>query len=318
MEHSIRSPISIPSPPRHLASAITIFLLALPHAISFSTVALPRAVLFSGYGATAPRRHIPDLRGPVVVGRIRLASSPDGGDSADPLPGHGIDVNENPALYGLTIPRAPGVEWGTDLSFAFVYVREVDPSGPAAAAGVLKGDQLCAVGDTNVIGLPFDQVMTALVSLSGRTMDVVMFRGTKDDLIAACANADEYSGNGKADTITITAIVGLGKGKGGKEEKEVRTFVVPKGSNVREVLAENDINVYQSLTRWTNCSGKQLCGTCIVNISEGSAGTSRKTLDEESTLRDNPDSYRLSCVTFAYSDITVETFPPIEAYQWTR
>mmetsp|Transcript_30873 Transcript_30873/g.61131 ORF Transcript_30873/g.61131 Transcript_30873/m.61131 type:complete len:88 (+) Transcript_30873:866-1129(+) len=83
-------------------------------------------------------------------------------------------------------------------------------------------------------------------------------------------------------------------------------------------LSEKDINVYQSLTRWTNCSGKQLCGTCIVNISEGSAGTSRKTLDEESTLRDNPDSYRLSCVTFAYSDITVETFPPIEAYQWTR
>ena len=57
--------------------------------------------------------------------------------------------------------------------------------------------------------------MNALVSLTGRTMDVVLFRGTKDDLIAACANADTYSGSGKADTITVTAIIGLGKEKGG-------------------------------------------------------------------------------------------------------
>jgi hypothetical protein len=41
-------------------------------------------------------------------------------------------------------------------------------------------------------------------------------------------------------------------------------------------------------------------------------------MDEASTLRENPDSYRLSCVTFAYGDVTVETFPPINAAQWTR
>ncbi|KAK1741818.1 hypothetical protein QTG54_007391 [Skeletonema marinoi] len=64
--------------------------------------------------------------------------------------------------------------------------------------------------------------------------------------------------------------------------------------------------------------GKQLCGTCIVNIVDGAGNTNRKSLDEGSTLRENPESYRLSCVSFAYGDITVETFPPIEAAQWTR
>jgi ferredoxin len=78
------------------------------------------------------------------------------------------------------------------------------------------------------------------------------------------------------------------------------------------------VNVYQSVTRWTNCKGKQLCGTCIVNVSDGASNTNRKSMDEASTLRENPDSYRLSCVTFAYGDVTVETFPPISAAQWTR
>ena len=39
--------------------------------------------------------------------------------------------------------------------------------------------------------------------------------------------------------------------------------------------------------------------------------TNRKSIDESSILRDNPDSYRLSCITYAYGNVTVETFPPI-------
>merc|ERR1711937_190940 len=99
-------------------------------------------------------------------------------------------------------------------------------------------------------------------------------------------------------------------GKGSPEEKLIR-LRAPAGVNVRQYLVDNGINVYQSVTRWTNCKGKQLCGTCIVNVAEGSLFTNRKSMDEDSTLRENPDSYRLSCVTFAYGDVTVETFPPI-------
>lgn len=38
------------------------------------------------------------------------------------------------------------------------------------------------------------------------------------------------------------------------------TLTAPSGANLRDFLTENDINVYQSVTRWTNCKGKQLCG----------------------------------------------------------
>jgi ferredoxin len=144
-----------------------------------------------------------------------------------------------------------------------------------------------------------------------KDVDLVFFRGTKDELKAAC------SGDGSEavdpETVTITVIVNKGS-----PEENVQTLTAPTGVNVRQLLVDNGINVYQSVTRWTNCKGKQLCGTCIVNVSGGSINTNRKSMDEGSTLRENPESYRLSCVTFAYGDVTVETFPPINAAQWTR
>ena len=39
------------------------------------------------------------------------------------------------------------------------------------------------------------------------------------------------------------------------------------GTNLRQLLVGNGVNVYRSLTRWTNCNGKQRCGTCIVDVS---------------------------------------------------
>ena len=113
--------------------------------------------------------------------------------------------------------------------------------------------------------------------------------------------------------MTITVI----SNKGLPDETTTR-IQAPAGANLRNVCVENGINVYQSVTRWTNCKGKQLCGTCIVNVPEGGINTNAKSIDEASTLRENPDSYRLSCVTFCHGDVTVETFPPVNAAQWTR
>lgn len=60
------------------------------------------------------------------------------------------------------------------------------------------------------------------------------------------------------------------------------------------------------------------CSTCIVEINEGLEDCTVRSLDESSTLRDNPANYRLSCVTNMYDDVTVTVFPPIGASQWTR
>jgi ferredoxin len=204
------------------------------------------------------------------------------------------------------------VSWGTDLSFAFVSVRSLDPSGAAALSGQIRvGDQLCEINGSNVIGASFDVAMEILASLdykSEKEVDLVFFRGTKDELKALCNSASTEPEN-----ITVTVIQNKGA-----PDQTTKFLTAKPGVNVRELLVENGINVYQSVTRWTNCNGKQLCGTCIVNIPQGGQSTNRKSVDEASTLRENPETYRLSCIIFAYGDVTVETFPPIQAAQWTR
>jgi len=231
-----------------------------------------------------------------------------------------IDLSLDDRLYRIRLPRAPGVDWGTDLSFSFVYVRDLDPTGAAAFSGkVEKGDQLCELipvqeggQPLNLMGASFDFVMGAFIGLEKTVseIDLVFFRGTKDELKEACSAGD---GSAESEEITVTVVENKGTPK-----ESVTTLKAEKGVNVRQLLVDNGIQVYQSVTRYTNCKGKQLCGTCIVDMSAGSSNTNWKSMDEASTLRENPESYRLSCVTFAYGDVTVETFPPIKAAQWTR
>ena len=45
---------------------------------------------------------------------------------------------------------------------------------------------------------------------------------------------------------------------------------------------------------------------------------SRKALDEEFVLAENPESYRLSCITSVYGDVTVTVQGQVGAAQWTR
>jgi ferredoxin len=266
-------------------------------------------------------------------GLLLLAASP-ASDNDDQLETNkaekkGIDVASDPRLYRIRLSRAAGIEWGTDLSFAFVYIRALDPSGEAAMSGQVQvGDQLCELraviaaetendfannDPVNLVGAPFDFVMEAFANLdrSVKDLDLIFFRGTRNELKAAATGGKSDSQEAK--TVTITII----ENKGSPDEK-VHKLTAPAGVNIRQLCVDNGINVYQSVTRWTNCKGKQLCGTCIVNLSQGAMGTNRKSMDEASTLRENPDSYRLSCVTQAYGDCTIETFPPIKAAQWTR
>eukprot|EP00904_Undaria_pinnatifida_P001529 jgi/Undpi1/11377/HiC_scaffold_30.g13674.m1 len=207
-------------------------------------------------------------------------------------------------LYSVRISRVTGIEWGTDLSFSWVYVRALQPSGAAALCGeVSVGDQLIAINDINLAGAPFDAAMDAMIGLQGPDVEFTFFRGTKEELKDASGAEEPPS------EITVTV-----KQKG-KPEVSLKA---PSGANLRNLLTDNGINVYQSITRWTNCKGKQLCGTCIVEINEGLDNCTVRSLDEGSTLRDNPANYRLSCVTDMYDDVTVTVFPPVGAAQWTR
>lgn len=55
------------------------------------------------------------------------------------------DVKEatDERLYSVRISRVTGIEWGTDLSFSWVYVRDLQPGGVADTCGeISKGDQV--------------------------------------------------------------------------------------------------------------------------------------------------------------------------------
>ena len=301
------------------------------------------AVLLAALAGAASFAPVPRARPGTSATRLRakrsfLRSDKDGDSGADET-----------SFYRVTVSRATGIDWASDLSFRWVYVREVDAGSSAGLAGVQVGDQLVEVraaaaaepgdeeqadGDLLVgAGASFTEVTGALAALpaSAQQVDLTFFRGSRKELKAVLAKAaaaaaagdggDEDGGAAAAAAAAAAMAEGAGpiKIRAVQGDKELAVMEVPAGSNLRDTLISNDINVYRSVTRWSNCSGKQLCGTCIVNVREGSGACSAKSLDEKSTLRENPETYRLSCVTFVYGDIEVEVLPPkVTAAQWTR
>lgn len=82
----------------------------------------------------------------------------------------GIDLNDNPALYRVRISRRTGIEWGTDLSFAFVYVRGLEPGGAAELVGKVRvGDQICELRP--VVTFDADDILSAPINLIGARFD---------------------------------------------------------------------------------------------------------------------------------------------------
>lgn len=47
------------------------------------------------------------------------------------------------------------------------------------------------------------------------------------------------------------------------------TVDVERGANLRRALTENGFDVYGTVSRYANCGGRGLCGTCGVEIREG-------------------------------------------------
>ena len=210
----------------------------------------------------------------------------------------------NGVSFEIELAKRAGISWGSDLSFSWVYVLDLEPSGEAAMSGMIqKGDYIIGMGNTSCIAKDFDFVLSTYNS-QPQTMNYTFFRGTKEQLLGGPVEAPEDT------TVTVTVK------QAGKPDIQLDC---PGGTNLRRLLVGSGINVYRSLTRWTNCNGQQRCGTCIVDVGdEGLSQCSRKALDEEAVLAENPEGYRLSCRTEVYGDITVEVQGPVGAAQWTR
>ena len=189
----------------------------------------------------------------------------------------------DPRVVRVTMDRKTGIDFGCDLTLSWPYVLTLVAGGAAELSGeVLIGDQLVAVGGASTVGSPIGQVMERMAALEGDEVELIFFRGTRAQLQEVVVKPTDQQ------TVTITVQ------QRGEPDQEL---VVPYGANLRDELARREINVYQSVTRWTNCNGKQLCGTCIVDVAEGVENCTRRSLDEASTLRENPDTYKLACIT---------------------
>ena len=167
-----------------------------------------------------------------------------------------------------------------------------------------KGDQLVAVAGASVLGLPIGEVMTRLAAAEGATVELTLFRAEAaalQELLQASSDAP----------ATVSVLVQ-------QEGRDDIELTLPYGCNLRDELIARKINPYQSVTRWTNCNGKQLGGTCIGDVTRGVEGCTRRSLDEASTLRENPETYKLACITNVYGDIAVRIHPEVGAEQWTR
>ncbi|KAG8458819.1 hypothetical protein KFE25_005246 [Diacronema lutheri] len=236
-------------------------------------------------------RHASALRGRAVVAATAPANA-------------GAEAGDDPRVYEVSIGRRTGIDIGCDLSLRWPYVFALVPGGAAELNGqIAVGDQLLGVGRTSVVGATVAETTDLIASAGGDEVLLTLFRGSRAELQREVGFAAGPS------TVTIRVV---------QQGLPDVVFTAKAGCNLRDELVARKINVYRSFTRWTNCSGKQLCGSCIVDVTAGLDACSRRSIDESSTLRENPPSYRLSCITQVHGDITVAVQTPVGAAQWTR
>ena len=124
-----------------------------------------------------------------------------------------------------------------------------------------------------------------------------------------------------------------------KEKKEID---VPAGANLRKEAVKAGINLNcaisgisegidkfsKGVSKYVNCHGFGMCGTCRVQITNGMENTNALTLREKAKLKyvplpdplaclaylGNEDTMRLACCTRVNGDIEVESSPELNLF----
>lgn len=76
------------------------------------------------------------------------------------------------------------------------------------------------------------------------------------------------------------------------------------GEDLRQILVDNDIPLYEGIHNLINCRGKGLCGTCLIEVAEGAEKLSDASTYEKVRAG---KGRRLACQTRIYGDATVRT-----------
>ena len=87
--------------------------------------------------------------------------------------------------------------------------------------------------------------------------------------------------------------------------KENQEVIAADGANLRLKALENRIDLYTFSGKMMNCGGYGQCGTCIVEIVEGSENLSPRTDFENRKLKKKPENYRLACQAKIFGNVEI-------------
>ncbi|GAB0494079.1 hypothetical protein MMPV_005369 [Pyropia vietnamensis] len=104
-------------------------------------------------------------------------------------------------------------------------------------------------------------------------------------------------------TVTVTVLE-----KAGKEMKSTE-LQVSTDTDLRSALLDAGIDVYTLRGKLTNCGGGASCGTCKIDVVEGSSMCNGLSGREDRKLDGQPESWRLACQLKVFGDVTVRTKP---------
>eukprot|EP00550_Attheya_septentrionalis_P007918 CAMPEP_0198291154 /NCGR_PEP_ID=MMETSP1449-20131203/8781_1 /TAXON_ID=420275 /ORGANISM="Attheya septentrionalis, Strain CCMP2084" /LENGTH=200 /DNA_ID=CAMNT_0043989759 /DNA_START=99 /DNA_END=701 /DNA_ORIENTATION=- len=101
------------------------------------------------------------------------------------VPANFVDSMDATNYISIELEKPMGIvfEENDESKFGGIYVVSMSEGGNAEKAGVLQtGDQLVAVGMTNVAGQSFDDALGAIVESDAPKTKLVLFRGSAKDV----------------------------------------------------------------------------------------------------------------------------------------
>ena len=165
-----------------------------------------------------------------------------------------------------------------------VYVLEVKDGNAKQTNKVFKGQLLIEVNGEDVRYKSFDEVMDSLSTSQGESVNLVF--------------VDPRSVYKGSATVTV-------KMPNGETKVVINTL---KGTLLRPLLLDANVDLYAGATKLTNCGGGGSCGTCVVSVVDNEDWEKRPDF-EAKKLKKYDTTARLSCNTVIEGDATVVIAP---------
>jgi|UniRef100_A0A8J9SUE3 ferredoxin len=174
-----------------------------------------------------------------------------------------------------------------------VFVKEVAEEGSSVPyADEIVGLKLITVAGEDVTSLTFDEVMDKIIN-SPETVDLRLVSMNEIDSV----DAEEDS----APAFEIGTSVTIKLLQEGKDDLDIETKV---GDNLRQVLLDNSVEVYQGMNqKLGNCGGGGQCTFCAFDFVD-SEGWAERSDYESQKLKKNPDA-RLTCLNNIQGPVTI-------------